>query len=137
MISTGRQAHIAMDYISGLGRGEIDLGHLAEDMTAWSPAMRMVSRNEFLPRLPVMSKVFMTPLTFTFDSITAQPGRVAVQCRSHGVLYNGEVYSNEYLFLIEFNDEGRISHAREYFDIDRLRDILKPAIAAWHAMHAI
>jgi ketosteroid isomerase-like protein len=72
--------------------------------------------------------VFPEPLEMTVDSTTAEPGRVAVRSHSRGVLYNGREYANQYLFLIEFDEAGKICHAREYFDVRPLLEILLPAI---------
>jgi hypothetical protein len=75
MISVEEQTRIAVDYIHGLGSSIVDLARIADDMTAWSFAMRMVTREEFLPRLRIMSKVFPSVLKMTIDSTAAQPGR--------------------------------------------------------------
>jgi ketosteroid isomerase-like protein len=74
------------------------------------------------------------------DAPAPEPGsrpadvRVALQARSRRVLYDGQEYTNEYLFLVEFNDSGQIRHVREYFDMDRVRDILQPAVARWREL---
>jgi ketosteroid isomerase-like protein len=78
-------------------------------------------------------EVFPEPLEMTVDSTTAEPGRVAVRAHSHGVLYNGREYSNEYLFLIEFDEADKIRHAREYFDVRHLLETLLPAIREFDA----
>jgi len=124
------QRRIASEYVRLIGNGGIDESCLAEDMTAWSFTMGLVERAEFWPRMKKVVDVFPEPLVMTVDSTTAEPGRVAVRSHSHGVLYNGQEYANEYHFLIEFDEAGKIRHAREYFDVRPLLEILLPAIRA-------
>lgn len=128
MSSVEEQRRIAAEYVRLIGNGGIEEAFLADDMTAWSFTMGLVSRAEFWPRMKKVVDVFPEPLAMTIDSTTAEPGRVAVRSHSRGVLYNGQEYSNEYLFLIEFDDAGKICHAREYFDVRNLLEILLPAI---------
>lgn len=136
MSKVEEQRLIAAEYVRLIGNGGIDETYLAEDMTAWSFTMGVVPRAEFWPRMKKVVDVFPEPLEMTVDSTTAEPGRVAVRSHSHGVLYNGREYSNEYLFLIEFDEVGKIRHAREYFDVRNLQDILQPAIRELYAKGA-
>jgi hypothetical protein len=135
MISVEEQTRIAIDFLTNIGRGGIDRKYYADDMVAWSGAMGFVKLPDYLPKLDIVQKVFPTPLAMKIDNVTAQPGRVVLQSRSHGVLFNGDVYSNEYLFMFEFNDKGQIRHIREYFSWDRLQNILLPAIVKWNELH--
>jgi len=122
------QRRIAAEYVRQIGNGGIDESFLAEDMMAWSFTMGLVPRAEFWPRMKKVVDVFPEPLEMKIDSTTAEPGRVAVRSHSRGVLCNGREYANEYLFLIEFDEAGKILHAREYFDVRPLLEILLPAI---------
>ncbi|MCB2075276.1 MAG: hypothetical protein KDE49_16430, partial [Novosphingobium sp.] len=124
MDTVGKQAQIAVDFIANIANGGVDEACYADDLTAWSPLMGLISREEYLPKLSAVKQVWTEPLQVTIDSVTAQPGRVAVQARSHGVLYDGQHYGNTYLFLVEFNQQDQIRHVREYFDKDPVRDIL-------------
>jgi ketosteroid isomerase-like protein len=133
MAQIEEQRRVAAEYVRLIGNGGIDESHLAEDMTAWSFTMGMVPRAEFWPRMKKVVGVFPEPLVMTIDSTTAEPERVAVRSHSHGVLYNGREYSNEYLFLIEPDAAGKIRHAREYFDVRPLLEILLPAIREFDA----
>lgn len=128
-----RRRQVAADYVRLIGRGGIDECHLAENMTAWSFTMGLVERAEFWPRMKKVVHVFPEPLEMTVDSTTAEGPRVAVRSHSHGVLYDGQEYANQYLFLIEFDEDGKILHAREYFDVRPLLEILLPAIRALDA----
>jgi ketosteroid isomerase-like protein len=128
-----RRRQVAADYVRLIGRGGIDESHLADGMTAWSFTMGLVERAEFWPRMKKVVDVFPEPLEMTVDSTTAEGGRVAVRSHSRGVLYDGQEYANQYLFLIEFDEDGKILHAREYFDVRPLLEILLPAIRALDA----
>ena len=123
-----KQTRIAVDYVTNIANGGIDEKDLADDMCAWSLSMRLVPRSRYWPRLKHVKAIWSVPLEMTIDSITAQPGRIVIQSHSRGTLYTGDVYTNDYLFLIEFNEQDQIRHAREYFDVQRLREILMPAL---------
>ena len=137
MTTTEHQARIAAEFVRRVGTGGIDACHYAPDLTAWSPLMGMISRDQYLPKLSSVKEVWREPLAVTIDSVTAQPGRVAVQARSRGVLHDGQEYGNTYLFLIEFNEAGQIRHVREYFNPDPVRDILQPVVFRWREEHGI
>ena len=130
-MSVAEQTRIATEFLVNIGRGGIDPKYYADDLTAWSHLMGTVTLEEYLPKLELTKAVFSPPLEMTIDTTTAQPGRVVLQSHSQGTLFNGEEYTNEYLFLIEFNDRNQIRHVREYFDQDRTRDILLPAVQQW------
>jgi ketosteroid isomerase-like protein len=128
MGSVEDQVKIAVEYVQKIANGGIDEKYIAHDMCAWSIASRWMPRATYWPRLKNVKAIFTTPLEMTIDTITAQQDRIAVQAHSRGMLFTGEEYTNDYLFLIEFNEEGQIRHAREYFDPVRLRTILMPAL---------
>lgn len=131
MLTLNEQIAIAREFVANVAGGGIDEQYYAPDLTVWTVSTGLITRDEYLPRLKIAAEVWQTPLTVTIDSITAQPGRVVLQARSSGVLFTGQEYSNDYIFLIEFDDAGRIRHIREYFNLDRVRDIFRPAVAKW------
>jgi anaerobic selenocysteine-containing dehydrogenase len=135
MISIEEQTRIAIDFVTHVAGGGIDEKYYAEDLTVWTSTTGLISRESYLPRLALAKQVWSKPLRMTIDSTTAQQGRVVLQAHSHGVLFNGAVYGNEYLFLMEFNEEGRLRHIREYFNVDRLRALYLPAVAEWKSLH--
>lgn len=97
--------------------------------------MGMIGLSDYLPKLEIVSQVWNRPLEVVIDTVTAQDNRVVLQARSSGRLYDGREYANTYLFLIEFDEENRIRHVREYFDPDPVRDILQPAVRLWRERH--
>ena len=126
-----RSVEIASAFVLNIGRGGIERRFYADDLTAWSPLMGTITLEEYLPKLKTVREVWARPLDVTIDTITAQENRVVLQARSLGQLHDGREYSNTYLFLIEFDEEIRIRHVREYFDPDPVRDILQPAVKDW------
>jgi ketosteroid isomerase-like protein len=130
------QERLAIAYVHSIGTGGPDRAWLATDFTAWSSISGMMRAEDYLPKLPVVKAIFATPLTMTVDHLTSQPGRTALQCRSRGVLFNGAVYANDYHILVEFDDDGKIRHVREYMDSQRAHDILMPAFREWMARTA-
>lgn len=125
------RVEIASAFLLNIGCGGIDPRHYSADLTAWSPLMGTVTLEEYLPKLKTVGEVWQRPLKVTIDTVTAQETRVVLQARSNGKLYNGQEYANTYLFLIEFDEEDRIRHVREYFDPDPVREILQPAVMRW------
>jgi ketosteroid isomerase-like protein len=136
-MTASEETRIAVEFVERVGTGGIDERHYAADLTAWSPLMGMITREQYLPKLSSVKEVWREPLSVTIDTVTAQPGRVAVQARSHGVLIDGQAYGNTYLFLIEFNDAGQIRHVREYFNPDPVREILQPVVFRWRAENGV
>lgn len=137
MLTLEEQTRIAVEYVRLIARGGIDERYIAEDMTAWSLSMGLVPRSRYWPRLKHVKAVFTTPLDMTILSTMAEPGRVMVESRSCGLLYTGEEYRNDYAFLIEFNDTGRIHRVREYFNVEKLRATLLPALLKYEADHGL
>ncbi len=90
--------------------------------------MGTITLPDYLPKLKAVSEVWQRPLEVTIDTVTAQENRVVLQARSSGRLYNEQEYANTYLFLVEFDEDNRIRHVREYFDPDPVRNILQPAV---------
>ena len=125
------RVEIASAFLLNIGRGGIEPSFYADGLTAWSPLMGTISLEEYLPKLQAVSEVWERPLEVTIDTVTAQDDRVVLQARSNGTLYGGREYANTYLFLVEFDEEDRIRHVREYFDPDPVRDILRPAVMRW------
>jgi uncharacterized protein len=130
------RVQIASEFVLNIGRGGIDCSHYADELTAWSPLMGTITLQEYLPKLRTVSEVWQRPLEVTIDTVTAQENRVVLQARSNGRLYDGQEYANTYLFLVEFDDDRRIRHVREYFDPDPVRDVLQPAVVRWRERRA-
>lgn len=130
MIDSDEMVRMASEYVRMIAAGGCDESYLADDMRAWSLSMGYNPRANFWPRLKTVARAFASPLEMTIDSTTVQDNRVAVQAHSQGLMINGEVYENDYLFLVLFDDAGKIREAREYFHVVKLREGLMPVILA-------
>jgi ketosteroid isomerase-like protein len=127
------QKRIAQEFIRNIGKGGVPAEHYAPDISAWSMLSGDIRGDVYLPRLAMVRQIFPTPLEVTIEAVTAQVGWVAVQARSSGTLFNGVGYSNDYMFMVEFDDQDRIRHVREYFEMTRVMDALVPAMQQWRA----
>jgi ketosteroid isomerase-like protein len=136
MTSLEEQRQIAVAYVKNIANGGIDEKYIADDMIAWSLSSGDMPKSTYWPRLKHVKEIFTTPLEMTIDLVTAVPDRVIVQSHSRGRLFTGDIYSNDYMFSIEFNEKGQIRRAREYFHVEKLRATLMPALLKWEAENA-
>ncbi len=67
--------------------------------------------------------VFPDGLTFTVLGMVGEGDKVAVEATSEGKHISGQIYSNEYHFLFEFQS-GKLIRLKEYMDTERVTDIL-------------
>jgi len=136
MANLEQQSRTAQEFILNIGKGGVAPARYADDLTAWSLLSGMMDKTLYLSKLDTVRQIFTPPLEITVDTVTAQVGRVAIQARSTGVLFNGTHYSNDYMFLVEFDSDDRITHVREYFDSTRAIQALVPAMREWNARQA-
>lgn len=66
---------------------------------------------------------FPNGIAFEVVSMTAEENRVSVEAVSQGDHVSGQLYTNEYHFLFEF-EAGKIRRLKEYMDTERATDIL-------------
>lgn len=124
MTSTEVQQRIAADFIKNLVAGGVSAQHYADDMTAWSLVNGRTARDVYLRRLQLVGRAFSPPLEMTVDAVHAQLGWVAMQAHSSGQTITGAAYSNNYVFVVEFNDRDQIHHVREYCDLERAQTLV-------------
>ena len=136
MTDIARQQELAVAHIVSLGGEALPDDCYSPELTAWSPVSGLMSRSQYLDKLPDVRSAFSEPLAMQIDRCTSEPGATAVQCRSSGVLRNGAHYSNDYHMLVEFDAEGRIRHVREYMDSQRAQEVLMPFLREWMARQA-
>ena len=129
--AAGKQREPALHFARNMGAGGIEEKYFAPDMTVYTTATRHIPIAEYLPKLRRGGKVWKSPLAMTIDVVTQVPGRVIVQARGRGEPLTGGVYTQDYLVVVEFDDQDLIRHVREYFDMVRLETILRPAITEW------
>ena len=67
--------------------------------------------------------VFPNGLTFTVLGMVAEGNKVAVEATSEGEHLSGQIYSNEYHFLFEFEGD-KVLRLKEYMDTEQVTDVL-------------
>ncbi|KAF2732301.1 hypothetical protein EJ04DRAFT_470328 [Polyplosphaeria fusca] len=76
--------------------------------------------------------VLMKPMQLSIEGVVVEsqgPGRrgkAVVELRGiGGLLKNGNAYNNEYCWVVQFDEHGRITAVRAYLDTAKLRDALE------------
>lgn len=135
MAGKGRDFEIAVaiDLVSNIALGGIADEFLADDLTAWTLTTGHIDKATWQSKLKRAGHLWDIPLKMTIDTILHDNSKVAIQSRSNGRLITGETYSNTYMFLIEFNSNSKIRHVREYYDVNRLEQVYRPAARLWEA----
>lgn len=118
-----RNKATALTYIEGIGTQDLSgiAKLLRSDATFWQigKKLELAGSHDMAETarlsLKAISK-FPSGMTFTIATITAEGNRVAVEADSNAILANGNPYNNQYVFFFYFDDEGKISEFREYWD---------------------
>jgi len=115
---------LAVELFERFNESDIDgvLGMLAEDATWLVPGKRELSPAAGLYDKRKIGRLFHTMLgrlkgglKMKVKSAIAEGDKVALEAESEGDLTNGNLYRQQYHFLVEFRD-GKISAVREYLD---------------------
>lgn len=131
MASLEARKEKAVEFILSIARGGFADGMLAPDFTAWSGISHDIPKDVYLQRVGIIGKIFDGGLHLTIDRVTGEADRVAIQARGEGTLFNGAPYTQCYHFLVEFDDQDRVRHAREYIDTHIVHQVLRPAMEQW------
>jgi ketosteroid isomerase-like protein len=81
------------------------------------------SRDQIAAAAGGIYQVFPQGIRFTIKAMTAEGERVAVEAESEGAHVSGQLYTNQYHFLMRFRD-GKVVEFKEYMDTERVTDIL-------------
>ena len=121
---------VVRDFLSALGGGALTDDMITADFEGWTVLTGPVERAAYQGAFGIFTKIFKDggPVV-TIHSLTAEEDRVVAEFSSDGILVNGDVYHNEYLFLFRVRD-GRIAYVGEYFNPDVVRSKIAPAMAA-------
>lgn len=115
-------------YFAGVTAGELPNELLTADMTAWTTTQGTMDKAAYQGLIRLLARMCRVPLAFTVDSITAEDDRAVAEARSQGVLINGEVYANTYVFVFRIMD-GRIASIAEHFNALVVQEKLIPLVA--------
>jgi ketosteroid isomerase-like protein len=123
-MNTELNKSVAIDFFTRFTASDIAgvLDTLTEDVT-WlipgkpesSPSAGLYDKQRLAGLFKVMLSRLKGGLTMTVKSAIAEGNKVALEVQSYGELTNGNIYRQEYHFLMEFR-EGRICAVREYLD---------------------
>jgi len=129
-----RSSHqIVRDFLASLGGGVLTDDMITADFEGWTVLTGPVDRATYQKAFGIFAKIFKDGGPHvSIHSLTAEEDRVVAEFTSDGILVNGDVYHNEYLFLFRVRD-GRIAYVGEYFNPDVVRSKIAPAMAAMMA----
>ncbi len=120
---------LARDFLAALSRADVEwVGrHYADDMQLWTagslPFSGSRGKAEALQGMPLILDLFPEGLEFTVKAMTAEGDRVAIEATSRGTTARGDLYEQEYHFLMRARD-GLIVEFREYMDTELARKVL-------------
>jgi uncharacterized protein len=120
---------VVRDFLAALGGGALTDDMITADFEGWTVLSGPVDRGAYQKAFGIFAMIFEDggPV-ITIHSLTAEEDRVVAEFTSDGVLVNGDVYHNDYLFLFRVRD-GRVAYVGEYFNPDVVREKIAPAMA--------
>lgn len=119
-------------YFDAVIAGDLPDELLTADMTAWTTTQGTMDKAAYQAVIRLLARMSRVPLDFTVDSITAEDDRAVAEARSEGVLINGEVYANTYVFVFRIRD-GRIATIAEHFNALVVQEKMMPLVAQLRA----
>ncbi len=120
---------LAHEFLDALSRSDTEWvkNHYAEDMQLWTAGSLPFSgsRNKAaaLEGMPQILGLFPDGIEFKIKAITAEGDRVAIEATSRGTTFRGDLYEQEYHFLMRARD-GQLIEFREYMDTELARKVL-------------
>jgi hypothetical protein len=109
------------------GDGSAIADAYADDGEVWTMGRTLISGRfggaQIRAAAGAIFEAFPQGIRFEILGMVAEGDKVAVEATSRGQHVSGQVYTNEYHFLVEFRD-GRIHRLKEYMDTERVTDIL-------------
>ncbi|MDM4772037.1 nuclear transport factor 2 family protein [Solimonas sp. SE-A11] len=124
-----RNKQAAQAFFDILNRGDVPalIAAYAEDGRCVTMGNTLISgtysRDQIAAAAGGIYQVFPQGIRFTIKAMTAEGERVAVEAESEGAHVSGQVYTNQYHFLMRFRD-GKVVEFKEYMDTERVTDIL-------------
>ena len=115
--------------LDALSRADLDWvrANYAEDLTLWTagslPFSGSRGKAAALEGMPQILGLFPEGLRFEITALTAEGERVAIEATSRGTTFRGDLYEQEYHFLLRARD-GKVVEFREYMDTELARRVL-------------
>ncbi len=124
-----RNKQAAQAFFDILNRGDVPalIAAYAEDGRCVTMGNTLISgtysREQIAAAAGGIYQVFPQGIRFSIKAMTAEGERVAIEAESEGAHVSGQVYTNQYHFLMRFRD-GKVVEFKEYMDTERVTDIL-------------
>ncbi|HSW11212.1 MAG TPA: nuclear transport factor 2 family protein [Solimonas sp.] len=124
-----RNKQLAQAFFDILNRGDVPalLDAYAEDGRCVTMGNTLISgtygKEQIAAAAGGIYQVFPKGIRFSIKAMTAEGERVAVEAESEGAHISGQLYTNQYHFLMRFRD-GKLVEFKEYMDTERVTDIL-------------
>lgn len=124
-----RNKALAQAFFDILNRGDIPalIDAYADDGRCVTMGNTLISgtytRDQVAAAAGGIFTVFPQGIRFTIKAMTAEGERVAVEAESEGAHVSGQLYTNQYHFLMRYRD-GKLVEFKEYMDTERVTDIL-------------
>ena len=124
-----RNKQAAQAFFDILNRGDVPalIDAYAEDGRCVTMGNTLISgtysRDQIAAAAGGIYQVFPQGIRFSIKAMTAEGERVAIEAESEGAHVSGQVYTNQYHFLMRFRD-GKVVEFKEYMDTERVTDIL-------------
>ncbi|HEB89132.1 MAG TPA: nuclear transport factor 2 family protein [Deltaproteobacteria bacterium] len=120
---------LARRMIDALSNADVEFvkENYAEDFRIWVsgslPFSGAADKASAVAGMPAVLGLFPEGLRFEIVGMTAEGDRVAIEARSEGRTARGDLYRQEYHFLMRVRD-GRIIEWKEYMDTEHARKVL-------------
>lgn len=120
---------LATEFLEALSRADVGWAreHYAEDIVLWTagslPFSGSRGKAQSLEGFAQVLGLFPEGLEFTVQAMTAEGDRVAIEATSRGTTFRGDLYEQEYHFLMRAR-EGKVLEFREYMDTELARRVL-------------
>lgn len=128
MFDREKNYQIARAYCAAVSRGELPDDLLTDDMTAWLSGGSVLDKAGYQFAVRILAEMLEEPLEFTIHSLTTEEERVLIEASSVGRLVNGDVYRQNYIFVLRLRD-GRIASVAEHYNTLVAQEKLVPLMA--------
>ena len=116
-------------YFADLTGGGLGEELFTADATVWTLSTRTDGPAAQYRQVTKLLVSLFQNLAYTVHSITVEGDQAAAETTAHGVLHDGQVYDNAYVFVFRLRD-GKIARLAEYFDRKPVDEVIMPALTA-------
>jgi len=125
---TDKNKQITREFFEALSTGSDKyLDFYTDESIIWTAGNNAIggtrSKAEVVSFAQNILSAFPTGITFNIKGMTAEDERVAVEINGEAIHASGEIYNNQYHFLLRIKD-GKILELKEYMDTQLAAKIL-------------